>query len=259
MRLLGIAQVSCALGLLAAGCGGGDRFGDEPDEPLIVDRPPATPGTPVDLNRPFDESGFFDFELWPQGCNLITDDELRTVLPQVEAVEREPRDVEMDLFGADGRRRAVTAHDSACVLAVDIPAAGLPAQSDEPSPPTVNVSVTNAGTPAVVDRNFSPPDETPLDVPGGECFPDIADTAIMCRADALSFRVSVNFDWQQKGPDGWRDRYRVDGETIIFSTADGAEATNGRQELARDTIATRLAQVILAKLPPRTVTPPPAG
>jgi hypothetical protein len=78
--------------VLFAGCAGVGRLLQGRDEakppPSVtyVAKPPT--GTPVKLPAPDQQSGLVAAELWPKACDLVSDADLKAVLPDVTRVER---------------------------------------------------------------------------------------------------------------------------------------------------------------------------
>jgi len=253
-RLACVSLTIAAAAVLAA-CGEADK----PIKPLNLGSAPAASGTPIELERPSDPSGAIDFDRWPRACELLTDDEIKAVLPQATKVERESKHHETHVkqgIVASGRyasTRTVSAKDGECTFELDLPASGL--RLSDLNPPKLNVYVDFAGTPKFVKQNFpfSDPKDS-IEVAGGACYHR---SVAYCVKGPLAFRISSQFAHQEKDfgdPDlEWRDRYQVDGRTITISSPGGDspeanEAFKRQRQLEFDHIFVELAKVILRKI-----------
>ncbi|MBA3747183.1 MAG: hypothetical protein H0W96_06770 [Solirubrobacterales bacterium] len=253
------SRLACvALAIMAAsilsGCGDDEAASREP---LTLRPAPTEPGTPIDLDRARDSSGAVAFDRWPRACELLTDDEIKAVLPQTTKVERESENEEVRIkegVVASGRYASVreaTAKDGKCSFKLDLPATGL--RLSDVNPPSFDVSIDLAGTPAFVKQNF-PYADKPVAVAGGRCFR--GDSA-SCVKGPVAFRIFSQFAHQEKDfadPDlEWRDRYPVNGEIVTISSPGGDspaadEAFARHQQLRFDHIYVELAKIILRKI-----------
>jgi hypothetical protein len=230
--------------VVATACGDLDDEG-EATAPLFVE-PAPTEVARLDLEIPLDETGFFEFDSWPNACDLLTDPEIMAVLPQVQAIEHTPLDQDITIIAAD---RTVTAANARCGYVLDIPEAGL--GMDRAVPPTIWVEVEAAGTPEVVELNYLPGDDSPITVPSGQCHAGDVPFDIQCQKGPLAFRISSQFQHQQIDGNAWTDRYRVGDETRTFTADSGGTDTDDRSEGARfrrDTLYVEVAKIILSKL-----------
>jgi len=144
-------------------------------EPLTLRPAPTEPGTPIDLDRARDSSGAVAFDRWPRACELLTDDEIKAVLPQTTKIERESKNEEVRIkegVVASGRFASVreaTAKDGKCRFKLDLPATGL--RLSDVNPPRLEVHVDFAGTPAFVKLNFPYRErQNSIGIAGGRCF-----------------------------------------------------------------------------------------
>jgi hypothetical protein len=249
--------------VLLAGCGGG---GEEPREPLVMRPAPAAGAGKLDLDLPRDPSGAFAFDRWPKACGLLTDGEIKAVLPQVTKVEREAEDQEIKLLepisndvGVPAPPRTVTAKGAICTYKLKLPAAGL--SNDRLIPASLRVEVDYAGTPAAVKKNFLVArDDKRIAVPDGQCHGRRIFAGVSCRKRSLAFSITSYFDHlvQETGESrGWTDRYRVAGKTTTFTSdgsLDDAEVSeNSRREtFRRDHLDAELAKTVLAKVEDRS-------
>ncbi|MBA3281549.1 MAG: hypothetical protein H0U29_04910 [Acidimicrobiia bacterium] len=229
-----------------AACGGGD---DKPAEPLKLGRAPAEPGKSIDLDIPLDASGFFAFNQWPQACEILTDADIEAVLPQTEEVKRTPDDQDIKIIG--DVPQTVTAVGATCTYKLDLPDAGL--RPDDPAiPPSIRLTVESAGSPEVVEQNFSGDVNDPTKVPGGECYVRDKSAGVNCFKGQLAFQITSRFPHQDLDNVAWTDRYVVGGKTTTF-TDDGTDKDAGfeeftkAEEFRRDALDVELAEIVLAK------------
>lgn len=230
--------------LVATGACSASDEGERPAAPLIIEPGPAQVTERLDLDIPLDETGFFQFSSWPPACDLLTDAQITTVLPQVQTIERTSMDEDIQIIGSG---QTATVANAICRYELDIPEAGL---GIETSPPTIQVRIDAAGTPEVAQRNFMNGSDTPVQVPSGECYVAETLSGVSCLKGPLVFSVTSRFAHQQIGSDTWTDRYRVGGETTTFTGEIGGEDTESfvRAEVfRRDALDVELAKVILAK------------
>lgn len=230
---------------LLVACGGG-----EPAAPLTLQRAPAAAGTTIDLNVPLDGSGFFEFDEWPQACEILTDAAIQAVLPQTAKVERESEDQEINIIGAGDLPRRVTAVGAKCTYGLDLSAAGM--GLDDQSPPELLVTVDHAGSPETVEQNFSGDVDDRIAVPDGECYVIATKAGVSCRKGQLAFTISSNFPHQGLDEDFiWIDHYTVDGTTTTFTNkdldddADVDEFTRA-EVFRRDALEVELAKLVLS-------------
>jgi hypothetical protein len=236
--------VGCAVTLLAA-CVGADDDVPLP-APLVIEPGPAAPPA-VDLDIELTESEFFVYSEWPQACDLLTEDDITAVLPQVVSIESTRYEQEFRILGTEFTR---TVPGAGCSYQLDIPDAGL--SIDDVPPPIVNVSVDAAGSPDAVQLNFTPGDEQ-IEVPSGECYAWGGPT-LVCAKGAVAFTISVTFSHQHVDADSWTDRYQVGEETTTFSDEvgnigepDANEVYLEGRTFLRDTLGVELTKVVLAK------------
>jgi hypothetical protein len=130
--------------------------------------------------------GFVSPDAWPSACDLLTDAEVRGVLPQVEDIRRESESREFDVYETFD---TFTVTDAVCVHELDMPDAGVPFESPG-LPPSVRVEVRAVGLPGFIDQNFRPQEE-PVAVPEGEC-DDISFGSTTCHDEGIV--VDVDFD-----------------------------------------------------------------
>jgi len=254
----GVTLALAAAALLSA-CGGDS-------EPLTLKPAPARSGTPIDLDRPRDPSGAFAFDQWPRACDLLTDGEIKAVLPQAKKIEREPADQKINLvqtttiggtpFTTTG---SVTALGATCTYRLDLPDAGLGFR-DELAPATLAVDVSSAGNPAFVRDNFVTARDDRIKTPEGRCYVAKTQTGVSCIKGRLAFDISSHFDNQhvdfdkfaEHRNDTWTDRYQVKGTTTTFRAADSdsdkLKKKHRNEEFRRDHRDVELAKIVLGKI-----------
>lgn len=235
-----------AVTVLAA-CGGGD---EEPARPLVLRRAPAEVGTTLDLDIPLDRSGLFVFDQWPRACDLLTDADIKAVLPQTAKVERTSEDQDINIIG--DTPRSVTVADAKCSFELDLSAAGMAPDEPGQGSPTLWVSIDSAGMADVVEQNFSGEVNEPILVPNGQCYVPRGLARVDCRKGPLSFTISSAFPHQDLGDHRWTDRYLADGETTTFSAGietdeAGTKEFTTAEAFRRDALDVELAKIVLAK------------
>lgn len=253
--------VALATVLLAACGGDGEKRGKRRgDEPLVLKLAPATAGKPIDLDVPRDSegSGAFAFDRWPRACGLLTDREIKAVLPQATRVRRKAEDKKLDIIEypseqevEDYRRLGLppplppstpgltpdeVAEGANCTYTLDLPAAGV-------SDAELSVEVDAAGTRAFVRENgpLFDKDTDVVEVPSGKCSTDGVNEVVSCRKGRLAFTIDSSY--LDLG------RYRrgvLNGKTTTFGDS---EASVEREErFLRDALETELAKIVLAKI-----------
>jgi len=254
-RFACVSLAVAAASILSA-CGGDE---EAPREPLTLRSALTEPGQPIALDRASDPSGAVAFDRWPRACELLTDDEIKSVLPQTTKVERESMDGETHIkegvvnYGRYASVRDVAVKDGRCSFDLDIPATGL--RLSDLNPPRLEVHVDFAGTPAFVKLNFPYRErQNSIGIAGGRCFKR---GEASCVKGPFAFSIRNQFLHQEKDfadPDlEWRDRYRVNGRTETISSPGGDspeanEAFRRRQRLEMDHILVELATIILRKI-----------
>lgn len=255
------AQLIVLGSILLAACGGG-----KPRAPLVMEPAPREPGSRIDLDLPRDRSGAFLFDQWPKACALLTDADIKAVLPQVTRVAREPEDQKITLLppisndAIPAPPRDVTAKGAECRYKLVLPATGL--VIDEKygfSDASLRVSVDYAGSPKAVKQNFlASNDDERIAVPHGQCYSGGPTSGVSCRKGSLAFSITSAFQHLSLSDDGkWTDRYRVSGKLNTF-TADGFSGSgssksnvtdnNRREKFRRDHLDAELAKTVLAKI-----------
>lgn len=234
--------------------------GEAEPQPLVLEPAPAKPaGKPIDLDLPRDPSGAFEFARWPRACDLLTDADIKTMLPQLTQVKREPEDQEISLLpeisndAVPAPERRVTAKGANCKYRLQLPAAGLRDRDDTPgsSGASLVVSVEYAGTPKAVKLNFSGDvNANPIKVPDGRCYVTKNSASVDCRTGSLAFSISsdiqpVEFEGSKFKSEGRKSiaRYRVKGKTTTFT--DGVLRSN---KFLRDHLSVELVKTVLAKI-----------
>jgi hypothetical protein len=217
------ALVALGVALLA-------NSGPEPppeQPPLEIGAMTEAPPTALNIQLvvPFGQE-FVSFGSWPQACDLLTDDEIRSVLPQTEQVLREP-DGEtfesMDLGGPGATTTIASAPGVNCLYELDMPNAGL-GLNDPRGPASVTLRVYAAGSPNFVELNYDRLEE-PFEIAGGVCSAGTT-YGLSCHNESVAFTVQLD----ASHPD-------LDAED-------------------QHTLETSFAQRILAKLPAATPGPP---
>lgn len=229
--------------------------GEEEPQPLVIEPASVKPaGKPIDLDLPRDPSGAFAFDRWPKACDLLTDADIKAVLPQLTKVKREPEDQEITLTPAltadavPAPARTVTAKGANCTYKLQLPAAGLKDRYDieGSSGASLLVSVTYAGAPKAVKQNFGPGvDPVRVEVPAGQCYGRDNASSVSCRKASLAFSVSSSVSPQEVEDGEYKHRYRVKGKITTFPTGEG---TLRSDEFRRKLLDAELAKIVLAKI-----------
>jgi len=246
-------------GLLALACGvsGACSWPDPdkvdetmPDEPLVIEAGEPDAGPTIDWDRPVDGSGFYEEDAWPPACDLLSDDEIRSVLPHARVAKRRSGDQDIDVIGLFGSLGGhMTAVDSTCSFELDIPKAGLGLPDERGSEPAhVDITTIAAGTQGVVSANFHTDGDERLPTAAGECFDD--NGTLNCRLERIAFELTSHWP-RQSYKDGWTNRYKVDGKTTRFVGSGTDEEVYDEYDRERAfllrSVELRLAELVLAK------------
>jgi hypothetical protein len=211
-----------ALGVALIANSGPDPPPEKP--PLQIEAMTDAPPVPLDIELvlPFGED-FVPFSIWPQACDLLSDDEIRSVLPQTEQVRRESESeyFEQTINGLPSGE-TVPAPGVNCDYELDIPGAGL--GFEDGSSASIDLRVYAVGSPSIVELNFDEREDR-FEVTGGECSAG-TNFGLSCHSEAVAFALEL--------------------------TASHPDMTSE----TRHSLETTFAERVLAKLPTTTPGPP---
>jgi len=202
-----LATIIVAVGVVLTGCSSSAET-----EPVTIGELPGDVGPAIELSDDLDEYG--SLQAWPSACDLVTDETLTALLPQIEQITRTPEAVSYEVQGIDLIQvpGGIHAEEARCEIAYTIPIGMLAS-----NPGVLHIEVLAAGSPEFVELNLDPASTTELDVEGGTC--GFAADGIRCldQSGRLHFRMS--FSLPHHGP-SLKDpsRYVHQGETVSFTT-----------------------------------------
>lgn len=243
MRRVGVLLVACAA-LVACG-GGAAALAPE----LTVGAAP-TDQRPVALPA-FPPGGVADGAQWPRACDLLTDDEVRAVLPQAAAVARAGAADTIDhtlltALGVGDEAADIAVPERSCRIAV-----GLPAVDDAGGAAdvtgTVEVRVMMVGASDTVGYFWSPFQPQPLTTSADDrCVqefpdhrPDPSIGTFACRSAAMAVALTTGLSV----PDGWHLR-------VVGDPANSDPAVVG--QWFRERVGPALVGALARRLPSQT-------
>lgn len=235
MRRIGLVL---AFAMVAAGCS------HAPPPSIAIGAAPTAATGRIAFPTSYDASGFFPFDHWPKACDLLTDQDLHAILPQISDIRRVPADQALTLLS--GGRQAY-AKNAMCQIRFSLP--GTPKPTD-PIVSEIDVSEIAAGSPDVVRLNWDGGNHPQhhRSVAGLDCYTTSDD--LNCLKSTLSFRVQPKIQWQR--PTGSTDdilRFTRAGKTTTFRGDDDSSGKDYGAALRyqTDNLAPLLATAILAK------------
>lgn len=239
-RWVGVACLALAAAL-SVGCSG-----PKLSEPVELGSLPASVGAPIPLDGKVGQSGAF--AVWPDACDLLTDQVIESLLPQAESISREPEPRTFTFHSADdplaGRGTKVEIANSRCTTTFTIPVGLLEADVTRPS---FLVLLDYAGSPAGFKLNYEYDEAKAVPVEGGTCMrDDVMPHAYACANATGQVAFTVAFDLPHHGK-SLKDptRYTHDGETVTFtSSADDAK----RREYLDEHVTIPAIEAILTRL-----------
>lgn len=227
-RLATVLVATC--GMVLMGCGAG-----EPERhPVVAVGVAPSPSSPVALASP-DGTGLLPLNSWPRACDLLTETDVRAVLPQTTKVESKLGDLTFKNADLHARERSLDVTNVRCTHTVWLPGtypAELPATY-------LNLTVRAAGTPKLARLNYD------------KYVKEHGDTACPTEFDPLGLDACHH--------NALHDRWVIlkNGVAIEFTanvpTLDGRFAGQGADEQVRDfwhrQVTPRFVTAIVTKLP----------
>jgi hypothetical protein len=213
--------VALAVAGLAAACGGG-----QPAEEVTIGEPPP-PSTTVTVGPP-DESGITPVGDWPRACDLITEDEVRAVLPQATELSAESTNLPLQIdetgLGNPNAPPDIIVPDATCTYSFALP--GNPETALGPANEIV-LEIRTVGTPEVALIN------------------DTEDAALggANASGCLPVSGSIGFDCRKGG---------VDFALLGFVSPHGVHFAGDPDDVSthyHDLVLRPLADMVMAKLP----------
>lgn len=207
--------------LLAAGCGR-----HAPTDPVVFGTiSPPTAALTIEVPA----GGVLDAGRWPSACTILTDDEIRRLLPQADLIKRRPQKVVVGSISLTTGSTMETAPEGACSYSFGLKGAAIPDVRSN-----VDIAITGIGDPDLVARFYADrlaeaqvrKDVQPVQDRGAELGPEACFTKLdgsrveshlVCRQGTLIFEVSgLGFGIFQGRPDTtearrdqWRDKVQV--------------------------------------------------
>ncbi len=249
MRLWGVLAVVGAL-LAVCGCGPGRHL----PSPYRVGL--AQPGPPIHVAGV--ERGVANGVDWPNACMLLSDDELRAVLPQIDHVDRLPNDKTVNVWVSNGGNPLAASYETAVANAdcqyqvtfkFDDNGGG---RGDGSYLGTVAVDDLVVGSPDTVELNWNHDLDKSAgqvsDIAGLPCQGTAGDNSLACKSGSFYYGVGVTLD-SQYGKDADKPVVRLDvaGKIQEFPRT-GSLATAEENDAVRTAIVTKFAETLNAKL-----------
>jgi len=230
------------------GCGAGIRL----PSPYQVGA--AQPGPPIHVAGV--ESGVANGIDWPNACTLLSDSELRAVLPQIDHVDRLPQDKTVDVWLSRGGNPLAGSYETLarnadCQYQVTFAFDDDGGRSDDyVAHGTVGVSDLVVGSPDTVELNWDHDSGAGeiSDIAGLPCRATAGHNTLSCKSPSFYYSVDVQLDSQYgEDPDKPVVRLEVDGKVQEFPRT-GSLATAQEQDVVRTAIVTKFAETLNAKL-----------
>ncbi|MFD0560089.1 hypothetical protein FB566_4082 [Stackebrandtia endophytica] len=230
-----VAVVVVAIGVMVSGCSSSPET-----EPVTIGELPDDVGPAITLTDDLDEYG--SLQTWPSACDLVTDETLTALLPQIEQITRTPEAVSYEVQGIDLIQvpGGIHAEEARCEIAYTIPIGMLATNSG-----VLHIEVLAAGSPEFVELNLDKAPTTELDVEGGSC--GFAADGIRCLDQSGRVHFRMSFSLPHHGP-SLKDpsRYEYGGETVSFTT--NSSDDQARNEFIDEHLTFPIMSSILARL-----------
>lgn len=188
---------------------GSDDADIDPVEIEVVDE---DVGEPIDLDLPLDDSGAFEFDAWPNACELVGEEMIREIYPQTEDIAQSssPRTITMIAIGEENQDVTVPAAECRTSVGLDLDGLRL---SDQVEHIGFVSSVEWAGDPEFVERNAGDPIGDEVEVGDVTCYREVG--RYTCDLDEISFAISFDVRmYAQYIPGMNEDEYLIDGEPL---------------------------------------------
>jgi hypothetical protein len=221
--------ITLAVLSLAAACGGSST---KPVPEIRVGSVPP-PGAKVAVQPPA-QNGLAPFQSWPKACDLLTDADVRALLPQSYRIQHRSEDVTFDLQHRPldpSRQQAVAG--AACTISWWLPGGSPSLDPNEPSV-AVSLSLIAVGAPALVKTNYYQQTDSSdrvvqPDLGADECVQPPGGVSYLCRRQQVAFSLGWHL-----APDV--DRFRGQG---------GATS----QRFFAEHVGVELVRAVVARLP----------
>lgn len=244
--------VVAAVGVLLSVCGCGTD--PHPPSPYRVGRA-VLGGRPIHV---VGVDGVLDGSRWPNACTLLSDDELRGVLPQVDHIDHFPNDTKVQIRNFSGHELGMAtetlAKNSDCRYQVTFKLkdnGGRVSASDPTG--TVHVGEMLVGGEDVVKLNWksdlrSGANKERMRVGGLPCYGETEHNYLACRSPTFYYSVRLNLEPQRgKDPDKPFVRIESGGRIQRFPRL-GSSVTPQENKAERTQIMAKFARIINAKL-----------
>jgi hypothetical protein len=218
----------------------------EPVAPLLIGHAPATSTGHVDVSQEADDDGYAPAEDWPNACDFLTDQDIRSILPQLTGpIQRTPSDVQIDVFDVSGQTAGenIDVPDANCKITFHLPNSDN--DSDYPSngESEIDVGVDAVGDPATLQQNVQSDSDDSQSVEQG-CAYRAGYTDYLCGHLQVGVSLSSLDVTDRSDEDTPVDRIQVGGKVTTFHSGDSAAESK-----FEDTYVTpELVKAMLAKL-----------
>lgn len=242
--------------LLAAGCS------SALPNPVQINPTPTAPTSRVDLALPLHKSGFFEFNRWPKACDLLTDEDIRAVLPQAEGFHRRSEDQKMtihpDLLSeVFSPPMSVVVTNANCAVGFSLPGARYKRELPDSSGFILRLSVIAAGNEEVVKLNAPGTErDTRINLGGATCVDD-SFNSYRCTKDRIVFSISGPSSGTIQGKINGKHavRYQIGAEVTTFVFPDGdapleqvTAAAQKRAKFEAEHISVELVKIVASKI-----------
>ncbi|MDN5725906.1 MAG: hypothetical protein L0G99_08265 [Propionibacteriales bacterium] len=208
---------------------------------VVIGDLPDDLGLAISLDRDLDPYGAFT--KWPSACELVTDDTLTALLPQIQKIESTPEAAEYEVVQPDLTKvpgGTISVPEARCTKKFTIGIGFL-----EQNPGTLDITVVAAGSKEFVTNNVDRAQTTKFKVKGGTCG-DAAD-GIRCvdASGRLHFRLTLQLPHHGKSLKD-PSRYDDGGEVRSFTT--DKPDVQPREDYLNERLTRPIVQSILTRL-----------
>jgi hypothetical protein len=214
---------------LAGACGGSAA---RPAPEIRVGSVPP-PAARIAVPSP-DANGLAPFASWPKACDLLTDADVRALLPQAFRIQHRSEDVTFDLRHgalAPGRQQAVAG--ASCSISWWLPGGSSDPKFDSPTV-ELSVSLVAVGAPALVRTNYWDAQTANFhvvqqDLGADECVEQFSES-YQCRRQQVAFSIGWTLHSQAM------DRFQGQGDATF-------------KQFFGQHVGVELVRAVVAKLP----------